>query len=252
MCSEFQVNTSSQQIEDVLGTPVKVAGNETSWERTIKFSTPAPIVQFARDNSIELVERVFPVSPFPNSRLSGFANQSDGKDAADGDPEDRQIKRIYDMPRWKKTFADVPLLVPMTGFTEYAYWGEQEGSALNFTIPGSPLFFAAAIAIRPFVPKTNYENGFSILTHTATEQMLDYHHRLIVLLKPESALEYLNPMPANDRFDFLIANRYTGKLNVKKTRSMAKGWEKRVQTQIAKRDRELTYRNVLSSEHVEG
>lgn len=250
MCSEFQVNTSSKQVQEVLGTPIKVATKDSSWDRTIKFSTPAPILQSSNEG-LELTERVFPVSPFPNSRLSGFANQTDGKDEP-SETEDKQIKRIYDMPRWKKTFSEKPILVPMTGFTEYAYCGESEGAALSFSIPGTPVFFAAAIAIRPFIPKTGQDNGFSILTHTATRQMLGYHHRLIVLLPPDRALEYLGEMSPSERFDFLIENRYTGELDAKKIRSMAKGWEKRAATQIQKRDRELAYRATLEKENVEG
>jgi putative SOS response-associated peptidase YedK len=249
MCSEYQVKTSTSDIQKALGTPVKLASGAIEWDKTIKFSTKAPVIQNAK-LGLELVERVFPVSPFPNSRLSGFENQSDGKDESTED--DKQIQRIYEKPRWKTPFAAHPLLVPMTGFTEYAYWGDRAGSALAFDIPKDEVFFAAAIGIKPFVPKTGKEDGFSILTHTATEQMLEYHQRLIVLLRGKHAANYLEEMTPQERFEFLIENRYTGKLNISKTRNMAKGWEKRIPVQLAKLHRETQYRKTLKKEQVDG
>ena len=245
------VNTSSKRIEEALGNPVLNKTGKINWDNVIKFSTRAPVLQ-PSDEGLELVERIFPVSPFPNSRLSGFANQSDGKEDESADPEDRQIRRIYDVPRWKKTFNAEPLLVPMTQFTEYAYWGEQAGSALGFRIPKQELFFAAALSIKPFVPKVAGAEGFSILTHTATEEMLQYHQRLIVLLPAKSALGYFEEMSAEDRFQYLIRHRYAGHLLVDKIRNMAKGWEKRVSVQKAKLHREESYRNTLKVEQVEG
>ena len=250
MCSEFMSKTSSREVEEALGVPVVVNLKERSWDKVIKFSGAAPTL--AREGTeIACSERVFPVSPFPNSRLSGFENQSDGNDDKSADTES-QIQRIYERPRWKKTFSDLPLLVPMTSFTEYAYWGPMEGSALEFSIPDEKVFFAAAIGIKPFVPKTGRENGFSILTHTASKQMLDYHQRLIVILKASVAAGYLEEMSPRDRFNYLIENRYTSELAVRKIRNMAKGWEKRIPVQIAKLDRETEYRKFLKSEDVQG
>jgi putative SOS response-associated peptidase YedK len=222
----------------------------TEWEKTIRFGAPAPIIEKSA-KGFRLTERIFPVNPFPNSRLSGFENQSDAGPERE-DEEDKQIRRIYDVPRWKKAFGESPLLVPMTGFTEFAYWGKQAGSALNFKIPHQDVFFAAGITLKPFVPKTGIDNGFSLLTHTATDEMLQHHHRLIVLLQARDAVDYLEDMSARERFDFLIEKRYVGHLEVKKLRSMAKGWEKRKVAQEAKLKRETVYREVIRAEKIEG
>lgn len=251
MCSEYTLKTNPKQVEAALGIPIRNISGDTTWNQTVRIFTEGPIIKPV-DDGAEFRTYIFPKSPFPNSRLSGFENQSDSGSDDVGDEDDKQIKRIYDKPRWGKPFASYPLLVPMTSFTEYAYWGDQKGAALSFAIPDEPVFFAAGMEIKPFVPKTEKQNGFTILTHTATDQMLKYHQRLIVLLKPEFASEYLGEMSPKDRFKFLIENRYRGKLEVQKLRSMAKGWEKRISVQEAKLKRELTYRKTLDGEHIEG
>lgn len=108
MCSEYQIKTTSKKIEAALGVPVKSSVGETEFEITVKFSSSAPVLKLSK-NGLEFTERVFPVSPFPNSRLSGFENQSDGKDESMGD--EKQIQRIYEKPRGKLGFNTHPVLV---------------------------------------------------------------------------------------------------------------------------------------------
>ncbi len=224
--------------DDDLGKP--------SSNRRIKLSLPAPVLM-NRQGELALEEKVFPVQPFPNSRLSSLAHGSE-----DEVPTDREIRRIYEAPTWKRAFTETPVIVPMTEFFEPVYWGSEKGTVQAFSIPGEEVFFAAGLLIQSRVPKASSLNAFTLLTHTATAQMRDYHHRLVVLLEKKAAKEYLEPMSAKDRFEFLIENRYTRQLSVSKDRTMAKGWEKRVSAQEAKLKREEAYLESLKSESIEG
>lgn len=249
MCSEYQLHTSPQEVEAALGFPLIDKAQGFAWGGTVKMYTSAPVIELGKDGP-ELVLKTFPSSPMPNSRLSGIGNQSEGNDA-DEDAEHIQIKRIYEMPRWKEGFHKHPLLIPMSSFHEFAYWGSEAGTAQDFTIPGEQVLFAAGIGIRPFTPSGKPGDGFSILTHTATEQMLEYHHRLIVLLKPEHALQYLEESSPEKRFEYLVKNRYTGEFEVTKVRNMAAAWKGRKENQLAKLQREQRYLDVIKKEGVE-
>lgn len=249
MCSEYTTKTSPKAVEKALGVPLLNWAENFEWGKTVKLYTQAPIIQ-RNGNRYELSEKVFPSSPMPNARLSGIGNQSDGNDSEED--EHTQIRRIYEMPRWKDAFENRPLIVPMSSFTEFAYWGDSAGTAQDFTISNEEVLFAAGIEIKPFTPKGEKSDGFAILTHTATDQMLKYHQRLIVLLKPEDAITYLDVMSSKERFDFLIEKRYTSDLHVEKLRNMAKGWEKRIPVQTSKLEREHKYREVLRKEAVAG
>lgn len=251
MCSEYTTKTNPKEIEKSLGVPVVDKAKDFEWGKTVKFYTQAPVIQKLNDDSLQISLRIFPTSPMPNSRLSGLEGQSDGGSETE-DLDERQIKRIYDMKYWKEGFAEDPLLIPLSQFTEFAYWGPELGTAQGFKIPGSKVLFAAGIGIKPFTPKGDKGSAFSMLTHTATDQMFEYHHRLIVLLEPEKALGYLEALTPEERFNYLIENRYTGQFEVSKIRNMAKGWEKRMENQERKLKNELKYREVLKANHVEG
>ncbi len=82
--------------------------------------------------------------------------------------------------------------------------------------------------------------------------MLEYHHRLIVILEAEKAVGYLAEMTPQERFDYLIENRYTGTFETTKVRNMAKGWEKKIDIQNSKLKNEMYYREVLKSNDVDG
>lgn len=247
MCAEYQLTASKKEIKEAMGVPL--TDDEISppkIERRIKLSLSAPVIELRKDGPA-LTEKIFPVQPFPNSRLSGLAHGSEEEV-----PADREIERIYDEKTWKDGFEQRPLLIPMTGFLEPVYWGEAKGSVQEFKIPGETVFLAAGIAIKSRIPKTDSINAFTILTHTATKQMLSYHQRLVVLLKPEVAILYLEEMPARERFDFLMKNRYTGPLDLSHERVMAKGWEKRIAIQEAKLAREKAYLDSLKQEGSSG
>lgn len=241
MCSEYHVKTKINEIADELGVPVKSVSENTAWDQRTKFTLHAPVIA-KKEDEFRVGELIFPAQPFPNSRLSQIK-------------EDDQVVRIYDIPLWKQSFKQFPCIVPMTSFLEPAYWGKDAGSVIEFTPPKENLFFVPGIVIKPRVPATGKLNGFSLLTHTASEQMLQYHHRLLMLLKPEAAVEYLNLDSETDpeeRFNFLIENRYVPEFKTMKSRHMAKGWDKRVDQHLAALEDEKAYRSALHQEQVPG
>lgn len=244
MCSEYRVQIGQKKIERTLGQKIASELDQDEWNVHVKFTLRAPVLQMGKTGP-EMAEKVFPANPFPNARLSGVEQPRHAGD-------DDHFRRIYEVPLWKEGFARNPLLVPMTSFLEPVYWGEQEGSVVEFTIPGEEVFFAAAIAIRPRVPAGGPASGFSLLTHTATKQMLRYHQRLLVVLEAERAMPYLRLSTAKDRFDYLIENRYTGELEARPQRQMARGWQKRREQQRAKLEREERYAKALQQEGIEG
>lgn len=239
MCAEYTVQASARKIQDHLGKPLLKEEQTIRFPERIKFTNLAPVVT----QGPCLVEKFFPAVPFPNARLSGV----EGPESTDQD-----VRRIYDVPLWKKSFAEHPALVPMTAFFEPVYWGKQIGTVQKFAVPDTDVFFVAGMLIKPGKPARAGLDGFTLLTHTATDQMMQYHQRLVTILKPEIALKYLQPMSPQERFDFLIENRYTGELSVEKDRNMAKGWEKRIAQQEAKLHREEAYRSALKREGTGG
>ena len=209
-----------------------------AWYGHLKFTDRPPVIEMGPDGP-RLVRRVFPANPFPNARLSNA--------------DDQQIRRIYDLPTWKQGFAQERCLAIMTAFMEPVYWGEEAGSVMSFATPDAPVFFVAAIGMKPNVPKTGRRDGVALLTHKATPQMLAYHHRQVVVLEPASALAWIEtertPLEA---FEFLLAHRFTGALRVAQDRRMAKGWEKRIETHRQALASETAYVSSLAREGVEG
>lgn len=249
MCSEYQINTTHTKLLDALKSDIRNRTSNEEWSFTVKMTAKPPVI-VKEDSGLSLIEKVFPVRPFPNARLSGFENQSDAGEA--GSHEEAQVRRIYDVPMWKTGFSSSPCLVPVTSFTEFAYWGPEMGSVIQFQIPQEKIFFAAGLLVKPYTPPGKPGDGFAILTHTATEQMLEYHHRMIAIFRPQDAVGYLEDMSPQERAKYVLDHRYTDTLQTEKVRSMAKGWEKRVDKQKAKLEEELKFRETLKTEQVEG
>lgn len=253
MCSEFQVRATPKEIEEAMAVALHNFSDETQkgtrWDKTVRMSGTAPVL-IKHKEGLGISEKIFPVRPFPNARLSGFENQSDGGEA--GELDEAQVRRIYDVPLWKQGFATHPCLVPMTSFTEFAYWGPEMGSALKFEIPKEDIVFAAGLLVKPYTPHGKPFDGFSIVTHTATEEMLQYHHRMVAVFKGQQALGYLDKMSPSERVEYILEHRYVGDLKVEKIRAMAKGWEKRIDKQKAKLHQELRFQAKLKEEHVSG
>jgi putative SOS response-associated peptidase YedK len=247
MCAEYQIRASQKRIEEALEQRLRNETDKKVWDQHVKLTMHVPVIE-SDGEGYKICERVFPANPFPNSRLSGVEPRSETGDEI-------EFKRIYDMPTWKQGFKTERCLAVATRFLEAVYWGEKPGTVQGFQIPDRDVFFIAAIGIKPNVPKTGRRDGVSLLTHTATEQMLKFHHRLLVLLKPEDALGYLefdSESRPSEIFDYLIEKRFTGRLNVTEERKMAKGWNKRGPAQEIKLQREQHYVKALKAEGVEG
>lgn len=247
MCSEYQTKTTPKDIIRALGVPVIDNAGNFEWGKPVKMFSEAPVIARNATAQLEMSLSTFPASPLPNARLSALEGQTDGPD--DKDLDTVQIKRIYETKRWKEGIESHPVVIPGSRFLEFAYWGPHFGDGMSFRIPDEPVMFIAGIRFNAFKPKVF---GHALLTHTATEQMLEIHHRLVVLLRTKHVLGYLEPMSAKDRFDYVMEHRYTGDLDIQTERSMAKGWDKKVDLQEAKLQRELRYREVLQINQISG
>ena len=142
----------------------------------------------------------------------------------------------------------------MTSFMEPAYWGKSRGDIVEFSDPQEKLLFVPSILVKPRVPDTGLFNGFALLTHTASRQMLGYHHRLLVFLKPKAAVEYLQlgQVPPAKRFEFLLENRYVPDFKTSVDRKMAKGWDKRAAKHEESLRDEEKYIDSLRQESIAG
>ena len=250
MCSEFMSKTSSRAVEEALQTSIQNLTDSPAWDNRVRLTNSTPILYQPLDE-IHLQNAIFPAQPFPNSRLSSLL-------------PDGQISRIYEKRTWAEGFEKYRCLVPMTSFLEPVYWGDDAGSWAEFQLASAnksptsahplPILFAAAIRIKPFNPPTGKINGFSLLTHTASPQMLKFHHRLLVFLEAPAAREWLagGHVNAREKFESLIESRYIPEFEVRSPRKLAKGWEKRTDTHLESLKEETDYINALALEGVPG
>lgn len=245
MCSEYTSKTTQKELEDALTVSLKNLMNESSWDKKIKMSLQSPILEL-QNNEIVLTEARFPTPPpFPNSRLSDLKeNKRTGE---------IELTRIYDVASWKHGFNLAPCIVPMKSFIEPVYWGPELGSAMRFSSEQGEQLFVAGLRMIRSEKEDKTLAGFSLITHTASEQMLKYHHRLIVKLKAPAAIDYLafDGTP-EERFNFLLENRYMPNLKAEKDRTMVKKPKSRIDEQVAKLEKEMQYREFLKTEGVAG
>ena len=257
MCSDYLVHTNQDEIEKAIGTSIVNKSPKDEWANHVRLTSMAPVLSLAGEN-IELHENRFPKYPFPNARLSGLKNSHDSAEtepsnAANSPSHVTEIKRIYELPTWLG-FKTQRRLAVMTSFTEFAYWGPQKGFSVEFTIPDSPVFFAAAVGLEEKRASGQW-NEFAILTHTATPQMLEFHHRLVVLLTKEAAIQYLRGgelRSPEEKFNELVAIRYVGPLIAKPVKPMAPAWKTRINAQLYKLKQEESYVAALKAEGIQG
>lgn len=235
MCSEYSLKITQQQITAALVSKMKNLSAEAVWDQRIRMSQSAPVL-YDGGEGIVLDKSIFPVQPFPNSRLSGLEGEA--------------LKRIYDRPTWKKSFTEKTCLIPLTSFFEPVYWGEDAGSVMEFIPKKEDVLFVAGMRIQPRVPATGKTNAFTMLTHTPTALIQKYHQRMLVFLRADAARQWLAPSEetAEGKLKFLLQNRYLPDLEVAVDRQMAKGWEKRQEQHLHKRDEEESYEKFLASE----
>lgn len=248
MCSEYTVKFSQKDLEAALSRAVVNTTGERTWDKKVGIAGTGPLlVEDGKD--IKLIEATFPVRPFPNARLSG--SESKEQDPALGPSKPKvDLVRIYDRATWKKGFIEGRRLAVMSTFREPAYWGEDQGTVKEFSLADQPLLFVPAIKIKAQVPKV--DEAFALLTHTASEQMLQYHQRLLVLLKPKDAIEWLIGGKADpeEKFEFLLKHRFVPTFEATTQRKMAAGWKPRVLQHESALRRELAYRDELKKKRI--
>ncbi len=245
MCSEYSIKKTDQEIFVSFGQRGKNISGREVFDQKVQMSLPAPILEI-QDGQLVLTEALFPTPPpFPNSRMSDLKqNKKTGEE---------ELVRIYDVPSWKYGFAHAPCIVPMSSFVEPVYWGDELGSAMKFSLKNHETIFVAGLRMIRNEQADKTTAGFSLITHTASDQMLNYHHRLIVLLKAKAAQDWLIlGGSAEERFNFLLANRYVTSFEIEKDRVMAKKPQKRIDEQLAKLDKEMIYREFLEVEGLDG
>lgn len=249
MCAEYKVSSTVVQIRKQLNASVTNHSTNSEWNLRVKMTLRAPVLQM-NSGEIELVEMVFPANPFPNARLSQLNSNKSGNEVA---PDDDGVTRIDQIPLWKTGFNKFPCVVPMTSFLEPAYWGTQAGKVVEFSDPENEVLFVPSILIRPRVPPTSILNGFSLLTHTASDQMLHYHHRLLMFLRPHKAASYLklgSEISSDERIEFLLENRHVPQFKTSIDREMANGWRSRVEKHEAALRSEQRYSAALQREGI--
>lgn len=243
MCAEANIKTTDKAIREALGVPFVNKTGEVEWNKRVKLTDSFPTIDTTGEQ-LELQNRVFPAVPFPNSRLSDLVMSK-----VTGEEE---IVRIYERPTWRDGFTSHRCLTVLTSFFEPAYWGDDAGTIQEFSSKVDEVLFVASIKIQPKKPATGKVDGVSLLTHTPSDAMIQYHHRLLVFLKAEHAVEWIAGGKSDPykKFEYLIQNRYVPQLETRKERTMAKGWEKRVENHLHALEDERRYMAALQAENL--
>lgn len=90
-------------------------------------------------------------------------------------------------PMFKNALKHHRVAVPTNGFYE---WHKESGTAktkYHFSHPEKDILWLAGIASR-----FGNENRFTILTTSANDSMIPYHHRMPVLLDEDEIMEWIN------------------------------------------------------------
>lgn len=243
MCAEANIKTTDKAIREALGVPFVNKTGEVEWNKRIKLTDSFPTVE-SPGSELELQSRIFPAVPFPNSRLSDLVPSK-----VTGEEE---IVRIYERPTWKDGFSSNRCLTVLTSFFEPAYWGDEAGTVQEFSSQDDNVLFIASIKIQPKKPATGKLDGVSLLTHTPNDVMIQFHHRLLVFLKPEHGLEWISGGKSDPykKFEYLVKHRYIPNLKVRRERTMAKGWDKRVEHHLHALEDEKRYMSALKNENI--
>jgi putative SOS response-associated peptidase YedK len=238
MCAEYTLRTTENDIEYALREKFRNESMNLSWDLHLRIRSQAPVI-LRKEGEIVLEEMSFSLKPpfvkYPtfNARLSSWDERTDS------------LVPIYGKPTWKRPFSSTRCLVPMTGFIEPIYIGERAGTAQEFRSNDDKVLFAAAIYERYADPKSGevYE-GFAPILHTPSDYILEIgHHRMLVFLKPEDALHWIQDKEAEPKgaFRFLLTKRYLPQLNATTFRQLAKNWEKKCDEYKRKHDEELEH-----------
>jgi putative SOS response-associated peptidase YedK len=244
MCAEFTLRASQKDIEEALKEKVRNDSLNNSWDAHIRIRSKAPVV-LRKDGETVLEEMSFSLKP-PSVPYSTFNAR-----LSNWDENKKQLVPIFTKPTWRKPFETSRCLVPMTGFIEPIYRGERAGTAQEFKSKNDLILFAAGLYERSVDQKTGevYE-GFAPILHTPSEYILQIgHHRMLLFLKAEDALHWIQEKTAEPKgvFRFLMTKRYVPDLEATKFRALAKNWEKKCSEYEEKHAHEVSILKLLEA-----
>lgn len=247
MCAEMTLRATASGIQDSLGrsfliqTPAgesRPEDGDFQWDLHLRLYGPTPVLVFENSKLI-LREMKFSLKP-PQARFSSFNAR-----LASWDPQHQKILKIYHKKSWAKAFRQGRALVPMTGFIEPIYRGEAAGHALEFQREDGELMWVPALYEESVDALTGevYE-GFALILHSAGEFVLNSgHHREVLQLHPEDAVKWLCDQSLSDEelYEFLLTKRLHPELQAHVSRSLVRGWEKRLRENEIKLHKEMDF-----------
>ncbi len=242
MCAEFMIRASNQKITRALG--IAPGPDEFDWDVHARLYSEAPVIvqekgeTQLRPMGFSLKPRDIPYPTF-NARLLSW------------DEKKKKIVPITEKPTWKGPLKQQRCLIPMSAFIEPVYKGDHAGEMVMFKDEGDEMLFCAGLYDESVNHKTGevYE-GFTLIIHTPSEFVLNTgHHRQPIFLAPDDARTWLDwkEIKPEDTVDFLLDKRLLPDLKIEKSRSMAKGWEKRVSEFERKLEKEMQFMNKLEA-----
>ena len=232
MCAEYTLQTSDRDLEAVLGRELVIESESASWDRHVRLYGAAPVlmadaagVPRVRDFGFSLLPRGSRIPFTANTRLD------------DWDPRNEAVTYVWQRPTWRDAFINRRCAIPVSEFLEPIYEGDHAGHMVAFSDQNAPLTFIAGIYQENVDRRTGeVYTGFSMLTDYAHPFVRQTgHHRTVITLNPERALEWIRPAPITGSagVDFLIKNNHKGELKVRTVREM-KNWRARVKAAAAK------------------
>lgn len=234
MCAEYTLRASEREISQWLTRPLLNHTPDTAWDRHIRLYGKAPVVLMHQGQSV-LEEMSFSMLP-PGGHISFTANTR-----LDDWDDRRGLILAFERPLWREAFLHRRCVVPVSEFLEPIYQGPNEGQMMAFFNKESPLMFIPAIYQETVDLKSGeIFRGFSVLTDFAHPFVRETgHHRTVITLNPESALEWIQEGPIDGRWgiQFLLKHKTSPELGTRAARTM-KNWKARVAAAHAKGQRE--------------
>lgn len=235
MCAEYEIRKNNKEIRAALGSVSsdEQDGND-AYRPRIKLFSQAPIVTSNGDEyAIEPMR--FSLKP-PSMKFATFNAR-----LFDFDEKKNKVVSLAEKRTWKKPLQYSRCLIPMTGFIEPIYTGDHAGEMVEFKDKKHEVIFAAGLCEKSKDPETGEPYaGFSIIMHTPDTTVKKVgHHRTPVFLQKSAFEDWFSlELEADEAVGLLLRKRLKLDLSVEKDRAMAKGWEKRVQSFIAKAEHE--------------
>lgn len=229
MCNRYNVRGSATGIGKALGAKVQT---HFTWDADIFVGSFSPGVMVV-DGERELLPMQFGLTP-PWAR-ERFNRRYPNNNA--------RIEGVTEKKTFKEPFLSRHCVAPVSSFQEYAYWGDYQGKALNFSSAEDPYLGVASI-YNVWKPRGEEEAIVTMcfLMRPACEFLMDCgHHRQPFFIQPDGFDEWMEPKErsAIECRQIIAHHAYDPPLEVEVVREMKSGWEKRQAGHIRKRDEQL-------------